>query len=214
VVAGNEKADEWAKLAGEEPDAHGVEWLSHADRYGRRPMPPPTSRANIRREISETKWAEAREWAEGRITARKYSLPADQRPGRAIAGSTKRLANRPVLPAEDGALPDLKWPKNQADAKCRWCPCKVQTREHLFKNCPRWKLQQKTLWAEVRRGAGWGKNRFKIRDLFTDERCTRAILDFLRVTEVGRRGKKNEIVEPVENDRREGSEVHGRQGEE
>jgi hypothetical protein len=32
-----------------------------------------------------------------------------------------------------------------------------------------------------------GKNRFKIRDLFADERCTRSILDFLRTTEVGRR---------------------------
>src|SRR3981081_3917707 len=26
-VFGNEKADEWAKLAADEPDAHGVEWL-------------------------------------------------------------------------------------------------------------------------------------------------------------------------------------------
>jgi len=26
-VPGNEKADEWAKLAAEEPDARGVEWL-------------------------------------------------------------------------------------------------------------------------------------------------------------------------------------------
>jgi hypothetical protein len=63
----------------------------------------------------------------------------------------------------------------------------VQTREHLFKNCPRWKPQQKILWAEVRRETGRGKNRFKIRDLFADERYTRLILDFLRTTEVRRR---------------------------
>jgi hypothetical protein len=62
----------------------------------------------------------------------------------------------------------------------------VQTREHLFMNCPRWKRQQKTRWAEVRRESGRGKNRFTIRDLFVDERCTRRILDFLRTTEVGR----------------------------
>jgi len=30
-VAGDEKADEWAKLAAEEPDAHGVEWLGYSD---------------------------------------------------------------------------------------------------------------------------------------------------------------------------------------
>jgi hypothetical protein len=30
-IEGNEKTDEWAKLAAEEPDAHGVEWLRRAD---------------------------------------------------------------------------------------------------------------------------------------------------------------------------------------
>jgi ribonuclease HI len=61
-VEGNEKADEWAKLAVEEPDSRGVEWLGRADQYGRRPMPPPTaprSLANLKREISERKWTEA-----------------------------------------------------------------------------------------------------------------------------------------------------------
>jgi hypothetical protein len=43
--------------------------------------------------------------------------------------------------------------------------------------------------AEVWKEIGRGKNRFKIRDLFADERCTRAILGFLRMTEVGRRVK-------------------------
>jgi ribonuclease HI len=38
-VAVNEKADEWAKLAAEEPDANSVEWLQ----AGARPMPPPRS---------------------------------------------------------------------------------------------------------------------------------------------------------------------------
>jgi len=28
-VAGNEKADGWAKIAAEEPDTHGVEWLKY-----------------------------------------------------------------------------------------------------------------------------------------------------------------------------------------
>jgi ribonuclease HI len=45
-VPGNEKADEWAKLAAENPDAHGVE-------------PLPRSLTHLKREISEKKWAEA-----------------------------------------------------------------------------------------------------------------------------------------------------------
>ena len=81
----------------------------------------------------------------------------------------------------------LKWTQNLATAECGWCRYKTQTREHLFKNCEKWKLQQKTLWAEVLKKTGKGKNRFNIRDLFVDERCTRPILDFLRTTEVGAR---------------------------
>lgn len=63
----------------------------------------------------------------------------------------------------------------------------MQAREHLFRNCPQWRAQQKMLWMEVRRDTGMGKNRAKMRDLFVDERYTRAILDFLRTTQVGRR---------------------------
>jgi len=54
-VEGNEKADEWAKQAAEEPDAQGVEWLRYGDRYGVRRMPPPRSLGNLRREIAEKK---------------------------------------------------------------------------------------------------------------------------------------------------------------
>jgi ribonuclease HI len=221
-IAGNEMADEWAKLAAEEPDAHGVEWLSHSDRYGRRPMPPPRSLANLKRGSSEKKWAEARQWAEGRITARKYRLPTDQRVERVVAGSPKKLAAR-FYQLKTGHCRTgqyLKWSKSRTSAKCGWCPCEVQTREHLFKNCRRWKLQQKTLWAEVRRDTGRGKNRFKIRDLFADDRCTRPILSFLRATRVGRevgdgedgKRKRGERAERVQNDRREEGVVHGEQG--
>jgi len=56
-VAGNEKADEWAKIAAEEPDTRGVEWLSYLDQAGARAMPLPISLAHLKREISEKKWA-------------------------------------------------------------------------------------------------------------------------------------------------------------
>jgi hypothetical protein len=56
----------------------------------------------------------------------------------------------------------------------------------------------------VRRDTGRGKNRFKIRDLFADERCTRAILDFLRTTEVGR--KMEQVREEVNGEGGEGGE--------
>jgi len=96
-VEGNEKADEWVKLAAEEPDARGVEgleWLSYSDRPEARSMPLPRSLANIKREIAEKKWAEARQWAGGWTSKKKYKMPKSQGPDGTVAGSTKRLASR------------------------------------------------------------------------------------------------------------------------
>jgi len=61
----------------------------------------------------------------------------------------------------------------------------------MFKNCPQWKSQQKTLWATVLEetnklpGPTRGRDRTKIVEL-ADERCSQAILDFLATTDVGR----------------------------
>jgi ribonuclease HI len=89
-VPWNEMADEWAKLAAEEQDAHGVEWLEG----GARPMPLPRSLVHFQREISEKKWIEARQWAGGRTFKKKYKMPAKQKPDGTVAGSSKRHASR------------------------------------------------------------------------------------------------------------------------
>jgi len=59
----------------EEPDAWGVEWFSYSDRPEEHSMPLPRSLANIRREISKKKWAEAQQWAGGRTSKEKYKMP-------------------------------------------------------------------------------------------------------------------------------------------
>ena len=69
-VTGNEKADEWTKLAAEEPDARGVEWLRYSDRAEARVMPFPRSLTHLKREIFEKKWAEARQWVGSRAPGR------------------------------------------------------------------------------------------------------------------------------------------------
>jgi len=91
-IAGNEKADEWAKIAAEEPDTHGVEWLNYSNRTELRAMPLPRSLSNLKREISEKKWAEARQWAGGRTSKLKYRMPKSQKP----TGSP--MAQWPVAP--------------------------------------------------------------------------------------------------------------------
>jgi hypothetical protein len=53
------------------------------------------------------------------------------------------------------------------------------------------------LWAEVRKETGRWKSRWKVRDLLApaDKRCSRAVLDFLATTDVGRR-----VPAPAEED--------------
>jgi hypothetical protein len=58
-------------------------------------------------------------------------------------------------------------------------------RGNTASRCPRRGRQQKTLWAEVRKVTGRWKIRWKVLDLLADERCSRAVLDFLANTDVG-----------------------------
>jgi len=151
-------------------------------------VPLPRSLANLEREISEIKWAEARQWAGGRTSKTKYRMPKSQKPDGVVAGSTKRLASRFYQIKTGHCLTGqyLNWVKNGTTPQCWWCRYPRQTRDHLFKECPEWKAQQKILWAEVRKETGRWKSRWKIRNLLADERCGRAVLDFLSTTNVGR----------------------------
>jgi ribonuclease HI len=174
-VPGNEKADEWAKLAAASPEARGVE-------------PLPRSLAHLKRGISEKKWSEARQWAGSRINKLKYKMPAGQKPDGMVAGSSKRHASRFYQLKTGHALTGehLHWSKSRPTPQCWWCASEKQTRDHLFKECAEWRGQQRILWAEVRKETGKWKSRWKVRDLLADERCTRAVLDFLSTTDVGR----------------------------
>jgi len=55
-----------------------------------------------------------------------------------------------------------------------------------------WKKQQKILWKPVRAQTKCGRDRFRIADLFADERYTKAILEFLESTDVGRKAREEE----------------------
>ena len=164
-----------------------MEWLNYSDRVEVRAVPLPRSLANLKREISEKKWVEARQWAGGRTSKAKYRMPKSQKPDGTVASSTKKLASRFYQVKTGHCLSDsINWTKNRPTPQCWWCRYPTQTREHLFKACPEWKAQQKILWAEVRKETGRWKDRWKIRDLLADERCSRAVLDFLSSTDVER----------------------------
>jgi len=92
-VDGNEKAEEWANVAADKPDSRELEWLKHSDWMEVRPMPLPRSLANLKRNISEKKWAEARQWAGVRTCKAKNRMPKSQKPGGVVASSTKALTS-------------------------------------------------------------------------------------------------------------------------
>jgi hypothetical protein len=50
-------------------------------------MPLPRSLAHLKREISEKRWTEARRWAGGWFSGKKYKLPSKQRLDGAVANS-------------------------------------------------------------------------------------------------------------------------------
>jgi len=72
-----------------------------------------------------------------------------------------------------------------------WC-CRggaVQTREHLFCLCSTWKDHQTTLWKKVGKATGWKAGRCRhvqMSELFSQEICDQAVMDFLAATDVGK----------------------------
>ena len=77
-------ADGWAKRAASEPDDHGVAWLAHADKYGRRSMPPAplghVKHRTVKHRASDKKWPEARSWCERRQLSKGYVLQEKGKP--------------------------------------------------------------------------------------------------------------------------------------
>jgi len=158
------------------------------------------------------KWAEARQWAGGQTSKKKYRMPSRQKPDSAVAGSSRRLTSRFYQTKTGHYLTGqyLQWTKNRPTAQCWGCQCQTQTRDHLFKVCPEWKGQQKILWVEVRKETGRRKYRHDP-DLLADGRCSQAVLDFLSTTDVGRlapaeEGAGSEVSEWERRERREGEE--------
>jgi len=110
----------------------------------------PRSLAHLKREISEKKWADARQWAGGRTSKTKYRMPKSEKPDGTVSGNTKRLASR-LYQVKTGRCLDgqcLHWTENRPAPHCWWCRYQTQP------VCPEWKAQQKILWAEVWKGTG------------------------------------------------------------
>jgi len=143
-IEGSEVADGWAKLAADEPDAHGVEWFSTTNpdaSVSERKFHLPRSLANAKRGFSEQKWAHPKGWARKQLARagnREYRPCERQKPDPTVAKANKRLTSRFYQLKSGHCLTGqyLAWTTRRPYATHWWCQYSIQTREHLFKNRP------------------------------------------------------------------------------
>ena len=80
-------------------------------------------------------------------------------------------------------------------AECWWCGAQEQTVIHLYTECRRWRKQRRKLSRELGQlGIRWQPRPEKrlLGNLLANERAIGSILQFLRNTEVGSRGRTKE----------------------
>ena len=120
--------------------------------------------------------------------AASSSIVVDASRGEAISRSTVSSYYQ-LLTGHALTAPFLKDKLKKTDSdQCWWCETgKRQTRDHLFKECERWKTEINVLWTTIGKKLGWKHRRNKkISELFREEKATGAILQFLRDTGIGK----------------------------
>jgi ribonuclease HI len=191
-VWANEEADMAAKATAEAPDNQ----IMYCDKY--------RSLSNISRLISE-----------GSTRERKRFI--DQHRGKKFSWNGK-LSMNPALKSKPKRDAAVFWQfacghaltgdhlahklKKTEDDTCWHCgSSQPQTRTHLFERCAAFREEQKQLRTDIRNALkeealAKKKKRWKIRvpvrEYFARECLTRAVLDFLRATKIGRTGRPPE----------------------
>jgi hypothetical protein len=159
------------------------------------------STAFLKRAAAEARREETIAWIRSRTAkSRAYIPPRTLRFREKLRNEKKEVASRyyQFLTGHALTAPYLKEKLKTRDSdECWWCESgKRQTREHLFKECPRWLPEIRELWRAVGKALGWKRMRWRsVSALFREERATEAILEFLRQTEIG---KMRRVEVPVD----------------
>jgi len=115
-------------------------------------------------------------------------MPKHQPTNKMAAGCSKRLAGQFHLlrfgHCSTGQF--LRWAGGRAAAGCWWCWQGEVGGGALAQGLQALEAAVGDFVGEGVERDGMGNGRFKIRELFADERCTQPVLDFLRVVGVGR----------------------------
>jgi hypothetical protein len=166
----------------------------------------------LNRKATEIKTKATKEWIEVRTSKSKAYMPRTKTGIRkSLRHEKKEVASRFYQLLTGHAItapyPKEKLKKTKSDV-CWWCESgRIQTRDHLFKECTKWKGEIKDLWRRVGREVGWRRAKWKpISKLFREEKAEDAILEFIRRMGVGR---KSGAREPTEDDERSVMESGG-----
>jgi len=157
--------------------------------------------AHINRRLTEVKWEESKNEIQemGKKSKHSYRYDLVKRGDNEVTMTSRKLiAARFYLLKTGHALIAvyLRQIGKRRDTKCWWCGHEYQTRDHLFKWCKRWKQEQKRLWVDGQEGDDGYEGVEKVLKkpkislpmslVFAEEKCLRALLDFLYLTDVGR----------------------------
>jgi len=177
--------------------------------------------AHIGRRLSEMEWDESKKQIKemGKKSKHSYRYDLVKRGGNsAVMKSQKSIAARFYQLKTGHALLGkyLRRIRKRRDMKCWWCGHEYQTRDHLFKWCKRWKREQKRLCVDGQEGEDGYEGVEKVMKkpkislpmslVFAEEKYSRALLDFLFRTDVGR---ISGVVEEAENSDHEESSDGG-----
>ena len=165
-IPGNEEADRQANLARHASGSTVIEQ-------------PYTLASNRARRIYEGRSAAKAKWEADKCSKHfNYRLKGKTGTKRPVPmTSVKSLATR-FYQLQCGHAPTgvyLKRFGHRENNRCWWCAgTAAQTREHLFRHCSRWRVQQKALWKAVGKVTGWKAGRCRhvqVSELFSMEEC-------------------------------------------
>ena len=177
-IVGNERADKAAKRAAEGKEGRASSgYLLEA------------SLSHLTRVTTETRANATAEWIRTHCgRRRRYNPPKGGKMRKDLAKAPKELAGRfyQMLSGHAATAEHLKRVGQTDSDTCFWCGSgERQTRHHLFVKCRRWMPEIRRLWQKARAGTGEG-GAPSIRKLFGNEKNTKAILEFLEKTKVGK----------------------------
>ena len=177
-IAGNERADRVARRAAVRREGKADHsYLKEA------------SLSHLARVTTEARANASAEWIQTHCgRRRRYRPPRGGKMRKDLSKAPKELAGRfyQMLSGHEATAEHLARVGQADNDTYFWCGSEErQTRYHLFVKCRRWIPEIRRLWQRVRAETGEG-GAPSISKLFGNEKNTKAILEFLKETRVGK----------------------------